>query len=30
MRDVLIRIADHPVSRIHELLPWKLSPDSSA
>lgn len=30
LRDVLIRIADHPVSRIHELLPWKLSPDSSA
>ncbi|MFG1307402.1 IS66 family transposase [Xanthobacter autotrophicus] len=24
LRDVLTRIADHPISRINELLPWKL------
>ena len=24
MREVLTRIADHPISRIHELLPWNL------
>jgi len=25
LRDVLTRIADHPINRIEQLLPWKLS-----
>ena len=25
LRDVLSRIADHPICRIEELLPWKIA-----
>jgi transposase len=24
LREVLTRIADHPINRIDELLPWKI------
>ena len=27
LRDVLTRIADHPIRRIEELLPWDLAPN---
>jgi len=29
LRQVLTRIADHPINRIDDLLPWNLNPTSA-
>ena len=29
LRDVLTRLANHPIKRIAELLPWNLKPNTT-
>jgi transposase len=29
LREVLTRLADHPINRIDELLPWNLNPTTA-